>query len=101
MPAAPYTMRRVRVAYVIILGKLWMPMADASMTKDLSDYDLGNIGEFTRENVEQWLTSNSGDFSSVTDFTACCGDIEIPWENEDNEMAYYDTISEPDFDDEE
>lgn len=102
MPAtAPYTMRRVRVAYVLILGKLWMPMCDASQRQDLSNYDLENIGEFTRENVEQWLMTHSGDFSSVTDFYAVCGDVEIPWSSEDNEMAYYDTISEPDFDDEE
>jgi len=100
MPATvPYTMRRVRVAYVLILGKLWMPMATASMRTDLRDHDLENIGEFTRENVEQWLMTHSGDFSSVTDFYAVCGDVVIEWESEENEIAYLDTISEPDFDD--
>lgn len=89
----PYVMRRMRNAHVIIYGKLWMPMTNASLQNNLSDYDLKNIGEFTRENVEQWLMSNSGDFSHVIDFTAVCGDVEIPWESEDNEMAYYDTIN--------
>lgn len=101
MPAtAPYTMRRVRVAYVLILGKLWMPMATATMRIDLRDYDLENIGEFTRENVEQWLMTHSGDFSSVTDFYAVCGNVEIPWSSEENEMAYYDNDLELDFDEE-
>ena len=66
----------------------------ASIHKDLSDYDLGNIGEFTRDNVEQWLTSHSGDFQEVIDFTAVCGKEEIPWSSEDNEMTYLDTISD-------
>lgn len=95
MTTAPYAMRRVRIAYVIILGKMWMG-GTASLHKDLSDYDLGNIGEFNRENVEQWLTSNSGDFSSVTDFTARCGDVEIEWSSEENEMAYCDTLPSDD-----
>ena len=93
----PYTTRRVRVAYVIILGGIWSPMgAVCSLEKRLSDYDLENIGEFTRDNVEQWLTCNSGDFSHVIDFTAACGLTEIPWSSEDNEMAYLDTISHDD-----
>ena len=95
MVAEPYKMRRVRIAYVIILGKMWMG-GTASLQKNLSDYDLGNIGEFNRENVEEWLTSNSGDFQSVTDFTAVCGEVEIPWSSEDNEMAYFDTLPSED-----
>lgn len=100
MMTNPYTTRRVRLAYVLILGKLWMPSVTASMRTDLRDYDLENIGEFTRENVEQWLMTHSGDFSSVTDFCAVCGNVEIPWSSEENEMIYLETISEPDFDDE-
>lgn len=92
MTISPYTMRRTRTAYVIVLGKLWMPMADASLRIDLRDHDLENIGDFTRENVEQWLTAYSGDFSNVIDFTAVCGDTETPWSSEENELAYFDTL---------
>ena len=92
-----YAMKRTRVAYVIILGKIWMPPGlVASLRKDLSDYDLNNIGEeFTRENVEEWLTANAGDFQEVIDFSAVCGETEIPWSSEENESKYYDTISDP------
>jgi hypothetical protein len=96
MTNSPYTMRQTRVAYVLILGDIWMPSTTASLHKNLSDYDLINIGEFTRENVEQWLTSNSGDFQSVTDFYAVCGETEIPWSSEDNECAYLDTLPSED-----
>lgn len=92
----PYTMRRVRRAYVIVLGRIWMPNCLASLRIDLRDYDLENIGEFTRDNVEQWLTSHSGDFSSVVDFTAECGNTRIEWESEENELAYLDTLPSED-----
>jgi len=92
--ASPMTWILKRIAFIQILGKMWMPKSNASQERALSDYDLENIGEFTRENVEQWLTSHSGDFSEVIDFTAVCGEIEIHWSNEDNEMAYLDTLQE-------
>jgi hypothetical protein len=92
MPNNPYAKRSVRIARVTVLGTLWMPHCNASLTTDLSDYDLENIGEFTRENVEDWLTCHSGDFSSVIDFTAQCGEIDIPWSSDDNEIAYLDTL---------
>lgn len=91
--ADPHVMRKTRLAYVTILGRLWMG-GIASIHKDLSDYDLGNIGEFTRENMEDWLTSHAGDFQEVIDFMAVCGKEEIPWSSEDNEMTYLDTISD-------
>ena len=90
--ADPYVAGRRRIAYVIILGTIWMPAVTVSLQKTLSDYDLDNIGEFTRENVEQWLTSNSGDFQHVIDFTARCGSVEIEWSSEDNECQYLDTL---------
>lgn len=92
--ADPYTMRRVRVAYVDVLGRIWMPATLASLRIDLRDYDLENIGEFTRENVEQWLCTHAGDFQSVKDFHAVCGDVDIPWSSEETECEYYDTLSQ-------
>src|SRR5690348_11532676 len=89
-----YRMQRVRVAYVDVLGTIWMPAVMASMRIKLSDYDLENIGEFTRENVEQWLCTHAGDFQAVKDFRAECGELEIPWSTEENEMEYFDTIAE-------
>lgn len=70
------------------------------MDQELSSYDVGNIEKpVTRETVEQWLASHSGDFSSVTDFEA---DLEvgtetvrIPWASEENEMTYLDCMFPP------
>lgn len=49
----------------------------------LSDGDLADIGEFTRENILRWF-ARKGDptwvgIVPVEDFHAVCGDIEIPW----------------------
>lgn len=93
----------VRRSYVTILGQLWMPSCDASLRKDLSSYDIENIraqandGQtIDREAVDQWLTTNSGDFSRVIDFEASIEDgeqtIDIPWSSEENECRYLDTL---------
>lgn len=100
----------VRVSYVIILGKIWMPMVPASLRKELSRYDVDNIrgysrhlsgdenGPITREGFEYWLLLNSGDFSSVDDFTGSIEDgdqtLDFPWANDDSEIAYLDTLPE-------
>ena len=87
--------RTITENYVLILGGIWWPYgALCSLRVNLSSHDLASIGEFTRENVERWLLTHSGDFSSVKDFYATAGDIEIPWSSEENELAYLDTISE-------
>ncbi len=88
-----YVMTRARIAYVDILGITWMPASLASLRIDLSDYDLDNIGEFTRKNVQEWVTKNAGDFQAVIDFRAICGAKEIPWDLEENEFLYLDTLS--------
>jgi hypothetical protein len=48
MTANPYRTERVRRAYVDVVGPIWMPPIQAASTYRLSDYDLENIGEFTR-----------------------------------------------------
>lgn len=89
-------------SYVTVLGKLWMPMCDASMCIRLSEYDIEDIraedddGRITRDGIEQWLTSHSGDFSSVTDFCASIEDgeqtLDFPWADDESECAYLDTL---------
>ena len=91
--ASPYRMARVRRAYVDVIGGIWMPYgATCAYRYELRDYDLENIGEFTRENVDRWLTTNSGDFSSIKDFRAECGETEIPWADEESELTYNDCM---------
>lgn len=78
--------------YVQVVGTIWMPSVTVAMEYELSRHDLENIGEFTRENVEQWLASHAGDFQSVKDFYTTAGDIEIPWASEENELTYSDCM---------
>ena len=89
---SPYVMRKTRVAYVSVLGKIWMPAVTAAMEYKLDDYALRNIGKFTRDNVEQWLAMHAGDFQSIIDFTAQCGDTMIPWKDEESEYKYVDCM---------
>lgn len=94
-----YTVKR---SYINVLGRLWMPNCAASIRQTLSQYDIDNMrddsGKITRDSVEQWVMTHTGDFSSITDFEADIEDgdenIVIPWESEENEMAYLDTLGD-------
>lgn len=57
---------------VKVLGGIWLPMgAQCAQEKRLTEYDMANIGNpRKRADVERWVMLNSGDFSSVTDFSA-------------------------------
>lgn len=78
--------------FVQVLGKIWMPACQAAMEYPLDSHAVECIGEFTRENVEQWLCTHSGDFQSIQDFCATVGDEWIPWEFEDSEWEYGDLM---------
>jgi len=79
-----------------------MPAVTCSQIQTLSGYDVENCrddeGKITRDSVEQWLTTHSGDFQSVQDFSASIEDggntVEIPWATEDGEMAFNDCNAE-------
>ena len=94
---ARYTVRK---SYIDVVGKIWMPHTTASMRYPVSSYDLENMrdddGQITRDSVEHWLMLNSGDFSSVEDFSASLevGDdtIDFPWVHEESELAYVDYL---------
>ena len=78
--------------FVQVVGKIWMPAIKAATEYPLTKYDLKNIGDFNRENVEQWLCTHAGDFQSIEDFYATAGDKEIPWSNEESEFFYSDAV---------
>jgi hypothetical protein len=86
----------VKKSFIKVVGKMWMPKATAATSIPLREYDIKNMedddGNITRDSVEDWLTSHSGDFSSVTDFYA---DIETGKGNiiiEENEYVYNDCM---------
>lgn len=92
--------------YIEMVGTIWMPATTAAMRKDLSDYDVRNIrgyaehlsgdAQITREAVEHWLSLNSGDFQAVDDFHASIGALDIPWNDEENELTFIDCMGESD-----
>ena len=92
-------------SWVDVVGGIWMPYgAVCSMRYPLSVRDVQHIieesGKVDRESVADWLArGNAGDFSSVMDFQASIetpdGDtVDIPFESEKGEVAYFDTIRE-------
>lgn len=88
----PYRTVRTRHAVVRVIGLIWQPGLTCAMNYTLSDYDLENIGEFTRENIDRWLSTHAGDFSRIIGFQAECGEGIIAWESEDNECTYSDCM---------
>jgi|ERR1700733_15561695 len=103
----------VRRSYVDMIGLIWMPPVMCSMRKELDSHDIESIRGYsevvsetpvqlwgphiqriTREGLEHWLLLNSGDFQSVTDFSASIEDgyftTEFPWENEESGLIFSD-----------
>jgi hypothetical protein len=94
----------VRKSIIQLVGKIWMPGIVCGQEKTLTAHDVencrGDDGKITRESVEQWLTSHSGDLSSVIDFMASIADgeetIDIPWKTEEGEIQYIDATAQDD-----
>src|SRR5690242_4519151 len=71
---------------------------------DLTDSDLREIGNFTRENIVSWLNRGFSGFKweagclknrffefhvyGIQDFHAVCGDIDIPWASEESKKSW-------------
>jgi hypothetical protein len=77
-----------------VLGRIWMPSITCAYSYELSGYDLQNVGELTRENVQLWLDQNAGDFSEIIDFSVNFGDEEFvsPWADEESEYLFLDAM---------
>lgn len=89
-----YTVTKQRLN---ILGKIWDGSV-AAQVRDLSTYDLNNIGNpRDRDQVEHWICLNCGDFSEIIDFAADfhLGDEHVihEWADPDNEFLFSDCIS--------
>ena len=78
--------------FVQVIGSIWMPAGTCAMEYTLSRHDVESIGDFTRENVEQWLATHAGDFQSIDDFQATVGDAWLEWADEESELLYGDCM---------
>ena len=81
--------------WIDILGRIWVPPSICAQRKELSRYDIScmemKINDVpSREEVENWLYINSGDFQEILDFHAIIGETEIPWKDPENELKYFD-----------
>ena len=78
--------------WIDVLGTIWLPAITCGQQINLTAYDMDNIGEPSRDNVEQWLGTHAGDFQSIEDFHAVLGETEIPWNDEDHECQFNDCM---------
>lgn len=83
----------VTVREIRVIGGIWMPYGlTCAQIKTLTPHDVANIGELTRENCEQWLLLNAGDFSSIDDFQVDIEDFFSDWEKEESELTFNDCM---------
>ena len=79
--------------WIDLVGEIWQPGIGPCASKiTLRTYDVENIGEPTRENVQNWLDTNAGDFQSIIDFHAVVGEVDLPWKDDENEMTFLDCM---------
>ncbi len=73
---------------VHVVGKGWYGHGITytySIPKDVVD----EMGELTREKIQDWLDRNSGDFQQVDDFYASIDEWESPWQDEESEGYFF------------
>jgi hypothetical protein len=76
-------MVKMSTRYIEIVGGVGV------FTCYLVDADLKSIGEFTRENVAEFLEISSGpEERPIEDFHAVCDDMEIPWATKEGRDCY-------------
>jgi hypothetical protein len=52
---------------------------------ELSNFDLRSIGEFTRENIANWLKKRNSVFLV---WMYACGDTDVPWAMEEAKLLW-------------
>ena len=85
------------VCRVDFLGFTWhQTRVLCAQSITLSSDDMGNLGEWTRDNVAQWLALHSGDFQEVTDFRADFSrgkkDWRTGWQEAESEGTFFDCM---------
>ena len=79
--------------WIDVVGGIWMPYGSrCAMRYDLHSYELECIGKPTRKNVERWIGTHTGDFSSIEDYRAVIGEKEFKWKKEESECIFNDCV---------
>ena len=84
------------IRHIEVVGTIWMSTTKkASMVYELTHYDAeiikGDSSEITRKGVRDWLGTHAGDFQSIIDFHADIADFDSPWEDEANELFFFES----------
>lgn len=79
----------IEINEVDVIGHGWLNQR-MCYTYKLTDYDVESIGKLNRDNVENWLMKNSGDFQMVDDFQVDIKDFQSDFNSVDN---YYEWLS--------
>jgi hypothetical protein len=88
---ATYTVHK---SFIQVIGPIWMPPVICAMQYDLGEWEMGHFQTFTREGVEVYLSSRSGDFQCINDFYADLydpvdkKDYVIPWADPESEYTF-------------
>lgn len=92
---------------ISVIGHIWMP-GDVICAMDYTPtvFDVENMrdddGRITRESVQAWIDTHSGDFRSVDDFHADIADgdadVVIEWADPESELTYTDCMFPEGFD---
>lgn len=95
-----------------LVGEIWQPgVGVCAMTYTIHPFQVENMrtdGSISREDVQDFLDRNAGDFQHITDFRAviddgplpACGEcgqvqrrvLEFDWADEENEIAFNDAM---------
>ena len=79
--------------WIEVVGYIWLPNnVICAQEIKIEKSEIEQIGELTRENVESWLGSHTGDFSEIVDFSPHIKDFEPGWKNEEHEIEYSDCM---------
>ena len=76
-----------------VIGYIWMPRTMAAMeytldNRDLERYSISKDNP-TREDIERWISTNTGDFSNIVDYRADIGQNKILyWKDPESEFIY-------------
>ena len=92
----------VRTSVVHVIGRIWMPSTTAAMTYTLDSHDVENAtdddGKITRDSLQGWLDTHTGDFAEITDWSASIepsddsDTVDFDWTDEESEMIFGDCM---------
>ena len=80
-----------------VIGYIWLPSTMAAMEYTLDDRDLERYSiskdNPTREDIERWISTNTGDFSNIVDYRADIGTAKVlDWKDPESENTYNDCM---------